>query len=144
MKINSYIKQTAVFIVSIIIYNGAYSQKIDSVQFSAIEKKEFLSKSRVQKAIGWTMLSTGLPVVITFGYFVIAFTDYEWDESWGRTVFIGSVAYTLASIPLIKAGKQNKKRALSINLIENKIIIPEQNAMSYKMQPAISLKIPLN
>ena len=105
---------------------------------------QLLSKSRWQKAIGWTILGTGLPVTVISGVLISNLTEDDWNESAGRVFFVGSLVYTLTSIPLLIAGRRNKKRALSVSLIQNKTPVAVVNAISFKMQAGFSLKLSIN
>lgn len=127
----------------IIVSSLAHGQKIDSDTVPLINKNHFLSKGKVQKAIGWTIFGTGVPVVLFTGYFLVNFNKSEIDKPLLTTVFIASVAYTLVSIPLIKAGSRNKRKALTITLTKNKILIPQVCKAGFKNQPAISLTLNL-
>ena len=121
--------------------NGQHS---DTTKPLTIEKNQLLSKGKWQKAVGWTMLGTGVPVALTSSILIAILPKDVWEEATGVKVLVISTVYSLAGLLILKAGIRNKKRALSLNLIENKIPVARFNRMSYKMQPGISLKVALN
>ena len=137
------VKQIIFVLISLIVCNGVHSQKLDSTKLS-VEQKQLLSKSRGQKTAGLIILGTGLPVALVTGFLIASTSEEDWEESTGTAVFVGSLAYTLVSIPLLSAGRRNKQKALSISMSKNRIMLPGVNTMSFRMQPAISLNIPFN
>ena len=137
-------KLVIAFLVFIIVCNIGHSQTIDSVEPLTTDDNQLLSKSRWQKAIGWTILGTGLPVAVISGVLISNLTEDDWNESAGRVFFVGSLVYTLTSIPLLIAGRRNKKRALSVSFIQNKTPVAVVNAISFKMQAVFSLKLSIN
>lgn len=137
-------KRLIILLLVVIIQFTIQAQKIDSVKVPSIERSQLLSKSKIQKAVGWVILGTGLPVVLITGYFLTAFDQSDIDETIVKKVFIASTVYTLVSIPLIRAGRLNKKRALAISLNNNEIALPHNTSIVVNMQPAISFQIPLN
>jgi hypothetical protein len=120
------------------------AQVNDTLPVVTIDKQHLLAKSKLQKTIGWTIVGTGAPVALVTGVLLVSFGKDVWDEGLATVVFVGSTAYTIAGISLIKAGSRNKQRALSLALIQNNIMVPAINGVSYKPQPAISINIPLN
>ena len=104
---------------------------------------QLLSKARLQKTIGWTIFGTGVPVVLVTGYLLTSINKNDIDKPLLTTVFVAGVAYTLVSIPLIKAGNRNKRKAVAIGLTKHTILMPALYAVAYKNQPAISLRISL-
>ena len=137
-------KLVIAFLVFIIVCNIGHSQTIDCVEPLTTDDNQLLSKSRWQKAIGWTILGTGLPVAVISGVLISNLTEDDWNESAGRVFFVGSLVYTLTSIPLLIAGRRNKKRALSVSFIQNKTPVAVVNAISFKMQAGFSLKLSIN
>ena len=137
-------KLVIAFLVFIIVCNIGHSQTIVSVEPLTTDDNQLLSKSRWQKAIGWTILGTGLPVAVISGVLISKLTEDDWNESAGRVFFVGSLVYTLTSIPLLIAGRRNKKRALSVSFIQNKTPVAVVNAINFKMQVGFSLKLSIN
>lgn len=132
-----------ILLAFIVACNLAYAQKPDTTAIFSIEKTNLLSKSKLQKTTGWIIFGTGTPAVAVTGYLLIAFNKNDIDKPLVTKIFIASVAYTLVSVPLIIAGNRNKRKALSISFIENKIALPQLSSTSFTNQPAVSLTIHL-
>ncbi len=135
-------KKVFLVLTCILIYNCILSQTRDSAVNFEIQKR-LLTKSKWQKAAGWTILSTGAAVALFTGYFLIkSASDPDLiDRPIFTTVFAGSIAYTLISIPLLHAGAKNKKRAAEIGVGNSKRFMPQLNSFTLKSQSVISLKV---
>ena len=137
-------KLMTLLVAFILLFVEGDGQQTDSTKFITIEKDQLISKSRWQKALGWTMLGTGVPVVLGSSILIATLTENDWEEATGVKVLVVSTVYSLAGLLILKAGIRNKKRALSLSFIDNKISLPRFNGMSFKMQPGISLKVALH
>lgn len=133
-------KKVFLILTCILTYNCVLSQTRDSAVNYEIQKRQLFTKSKWQKAAGWTILSTGAAVTLFTGYFLIkSASDAELiDRPIFTTVFAGSIAYTLISIPLLHAGAKNKKRAAEISVGNSKIVMPQPSSFIMKSQPVIS------
>ena len=116
---------------------------------NATSKEYYLKKSKTQKTIAWVMAGAGAALITTG---LIIGTNYAEsnnplnaiDKSAGPVILIvtGS-ASALGSIPLFISSAKNKKRAASVSLLNQHILMPQQNSIAFNMQPALSLKISL-
>ena len=136
-------KKLIVFVACLFVFATAFSQQTDSAALTTFQKDQLLRKSRTQKTIGWFIVGTGAPVALFTGYTLLAWSADDYDKETAALVFVGSGLYTLIGTQLIRAGNYNKKRALSVSLINNHVMMPCLAKMNFQMQPAISLRIPL-
>ncbi|CAN5184361.1 hypothetical protein BH11BAC5_BH11BAC5_42110 [soil metagenome] len=137
-------KSTFILLLGISISTTMQAQNQDSIKIASVNNVQLLSKSKIQKTVGWTIFGTGIPVVLFTGYFLATSNKNDIDKSTLTTVFIAGTLYTLISIPLIRAGRLNKKRALSVSIIDNKVATPYFYSFVVKSQPSISVHIPFN
>ena len=106
-------------------------------------KEDYLKKSKNQKTAAWVLLGGGLGMAI--GGFVINLNG-DWvgpNQNKGSWLIYTGGAATLASIPLFISAKKNKKRAASVTINNQHILLPQKSSLCLRMQPAISLKMNL-
>ena len=107
------------------------------------EKEAYLQKSKEQRNTGWTFLAIGTTMA-TVGAIGLGSGDF-WSSdtgSYGFLFFMG-LGVDLASIPFFISAGHNARKAASISINNQKILIPQQNTISAKYQPALTLKINL-
>jgi hypothetical protein len=112
---------------------------------TALSKDEYLKKSKNQKKIAWILLGAG--TVMAVGGYIVG-SEYLFTES---TTTVDIAAFTmltgilsdLVSIGFFVSASNNKQRAARLAISNQKISIPHQYTVSFKMQPALTLKIPL-
>lgn len=107
------------------------------------EKEAYLQKSKEQRNTGWTFLAIGTTMA-TVGAIGLGSGDF-WSsdsDSYGF-LFLMGLGVDLASIPFFISAGYNARKAASISINNQKILIPQQNTISAKYQPALTLKINL-
>lgn len=65
------------------------------------------------------------------------------DKTGPAILIVSGSAVTLGSIPLFISSAKNKKRAAAISFNNEPVLVPRQNIVMIKLQPALSLKISL-
>lgn len=126
---------------STVITAPALGQKTDTTQLIRSDREPLLSKSKTQKTIGWIILGTGIPVVLSTTYLLVAIDESDIEKGTVRLAFAGSLVYSFVGYRLVKAGKRNKEKALSFGFNPQRIPRPELYCVKYKVQPAIILHI---
>jgi hypothetical protein len=117
-----------------------YSQPTDTLPSPTFSKEELIRKSKTKKVIGWMMVATGAPVGIACMYF-LTFPDDVIEKEKVVLALVGSAVYTLIGVNLIKSGNRDKNRALSLGFCEQKAPLPSFTRMTYRIQPAVSLRL---
>ena len=110
------------------------------------EKEAYLQKSKEQRNTGWVFLAIGTTMAtvgaIGFGQGDLLSSSSNNMDSYGFLMVLG-VVVDLASIPFFISAGYNARKAASISINNQKILIPQQNTISAKYQPALTLKINL-
>ena len=135
-----------IFVFQLFVFLSANSQQTDSTQVPQLTKEQLLRRSKTQKIIGWAIVGTGALVAAFTGFFLLRYGSSYKDEYERGTfglVFAGSALYTFIGTRLIHAGNQNKQKALSLSFINNKVQVPSLTKLSYRLQPAVSLRLSL-
>jgi hypothetical protein len=124
---------------------SAFSQETHN---SLLTKEDYLKKSNSQNKAGWVLLGTGIGCIVGFA------NTFELNLNLGEsasqndntlsTLFgVGGLASITGSIiSFVSAGK-NKRKAVSITLINEKLLLPMQEASTMKTQPAINVRLKL-
>lgn len=118
------------------------AQQTDTANIKTIQSEKLLAKSRTQRAIGWFMVGTGVPVVLSTIYFLTFPDDALSEKGTVAVVLLASTVYTMKGISLINRGRENKRQAVTLSLIRQTISSPF-TSNGYQIQPAIRLQIPL-
>jgi hypothetical protein len=134
-------KKTFIFPVLLLFTVNAFSQAIPSNEFS---KEYYLQKSKSQKSTGWILLGGGAALAI-IGLIGFSSTFDIWDsssesDSYGYLMLGGSVI-SLASIPMFISSGKNNRKAATISLNNQSILVPKQGSLVQNSQPSLSLKI---
>lgn len=115
-------------------YNFVFSQ--------AKTKEYFLERSKKQKTTAWILLTTGSAAIIT-GLIIDSNVDPEVQSFTGGFIEVGGIICTLTSIPFFISSSKNKKRATTLTINNQRIILPLNNLFVVKRQASVSLNIPL-
>lgn len=110
----------------------------------------YLAKSKSQKTMGWIMLAGGTGLVIAG----IAVGDSDTnndpnelgfgpDFEVGLWLLGGGLIVGAGSIPFFISSANNARKAATISIINQKILIPRDNRLLSRTQPAISIRIDL-
>jgi hypothetical protein len=107
----------------------------------------FLQKSKNQKTAAWILLGSGTALSIV-GIVGLASNTVEmlYESTPADTYAFLTVAgagIALGSIPLFIASGRNYHKAATISFKGQRLYIPQQNNVSFRSQPSVSLAIPL-
>ena len=107
-------------------------------------KYSYLKKSKTQKTIGWILLAAGAGIA-AYGLITINnYTDNQWGFNiTGALIAIAGGVIAASSIPFFISSARNKRKATTLSFSTKKNLFLQQHAFTYKMQPAIALKIAL-
>lgn len=108
----------------------------------AFTKEDYLKKYRSQKVAAWVSLGAGVGMVLV-GFGTNAGGWGQDNKNKGLWLSYVGGAVTLVSIPLFISAHKNKKRAASVTINNQHVLLPQQNIFCLKMQPAVTLKINL-
>jgi len=111
-----------------------------------LSKGDYLLKSKSQKTTGWILLGGGTAIAIA-GTISMSNQDF-WssdnsDYDTAGFMMLGGLAVGLASIPFFISSAKNANKAATISFNYQKAYFPKHDIFVVKMQPAITLKIPL-
>jgi len=139
-------KKFSLFFISLLFLINSFSQ-------TQTNSKEYYElKSKHQKTTAWIMLGGGAGLFIAggvvgaHGFFDLFSGDFnKANNNVGAAATLGIVgtASMLGSIPFFISSGKNARKAASISFIDERILLPQQNTIAFKMQPTISLKISL-
>jgi len=104
----------------------------------------YLQKSKNQETAAWVMFGSGMALTVG-GILGAAANALNTDNS-GTTygvVALAGLGLTLGSIPLFVSSGHNARKAATLSLERQRVLVPLQNGMVFKAQPAISLRMPL-
>lgn len=121
----------------------ANAQPVGTTNRKTILSEKLMAKSRTQRAIGWFMAGTGIPIALSTIYFLTFPDDALSEKGKVAVVLLASSVYTIKGINLIKRGRENKRQAVLLTLIRQPITTPFASR-GYQWQSAISLQIPLH
>lgn len=112
------------------------------VQNPSLSKDDYLQKSKSQKKTGWILLGGGTAIAVV-GAIIFDESD-DWSSvDTGGFMMLGGAAAGLASIPFFISSAKNANKAATISFNYQKTYFPKHDIFVAKMQPAITLKIPL-
>jgi hypothetical protein len=135
-------KKTFIFLILLLFMIKGFSQTIPSTEFS---KEDYLQKSKRQKTTGWIFLSAGV-VITTVG--IIGF-DNTYNDDWygnsssdtyGYLVLAGPLI-SLGSIPFFISSGSNARKAATLSIRNQPILIPNQGSLAKSSQPSLSVTI---
>jgi hypothetical protein len=109
-------------------------------------KDYYLQKSKNQKTAAWVMLGGGVACsivgIIGFSANYNLFEDNSATDTYGIVTLVG-IGFALGSIPFFVSSSHNAKKAAMLSFKNQHILFPQQNSFVFKVQPTISLAIPL-
>jgi hypothetical protein len=135
-------KKNLIFLILLLFMANGFSQTVPITEFS---KEDYLQKSKRQKTTGWIFLSVGV-VISTVG--IIGF-DNTYDDSWygssssdtyGYLVLAGPLI-SLGSIPFFISSGSSARKAATLSISNQPILIPNQGSLVQSSQPSLSITI---
>lgn len=124
-----------VFLLSVV---TSFSQTQTASQHS---KQYYLQKSKNQRIIAWILLGAGTTSMVVGLIEGSNAPDNLDNITTGVAPTLIGLAVDLASIPFFISASKNKKIASFVTINNNKILLPQQGSLCFKIQPAIALKI---
>lgn len=128
-------KNIALLISGLLVFNFVFSQQK--------AKEYFLERSKKQKSTAWILLGTGTAAIIT-GAIIDNTQKREGQSFTGGFIEVGGIICTLTSIPFFISSSKNKKRATTLTINNQRILLPQNNSFVLRDQPSLSLLIPFN
>ena len=142
-------KKIIICCLMLIIANATFSQQTKSSM--PLTKQDYLQKSKNQKKTACILLGGGGALMIT-GIIIpkgdITHIDPAGGKSYKndgiKSVFTQTGALAmLGSIPFFIASGKNKRRAISVSLMNEPVLQPIKNGFVYHPLPSLDLKISL-
>jgi hypothetical protein len=133
-------KKTIIFLILLLFIVKGFSQTTPSTPFS---KEDYLQKSKTQKTTGWVFLSAGIAITAVG---VIGFNNTydDWNDNstdtYGALVLTGPLI-ALGSIPFFISSGSSARKAATLSLNYQPILIPNQDSLAQSSQPALSVTI---
>jgi hypothetical protein len=133
-------KKTIIFLILLLFIVKGFSQTTPSTPFS---KEDYLQKSKTQKTTGWVFLSAGIAITAVG---VIGFNNTydDWNDNstdtYGALVLTGPLI-ALGSIPFFISSGSSARKAATLSLNYQPILIPNQGSLAQSSQPALSVTI---
>lgn len=134
-------KSISIFLVILFVALQSFGQ----TQNPSLSKDHYLQKSKNQKTTGWVLLAGGTTMAVV-GLIIMGnydLLDSSSDFDTGGFLMLGGLATDLASIPFFISSAKNARKAASISVNYQKVNFPHHNGFAAKVQPAITLRIPL-
>jgi len=133
-------KKTFIFLILLLFMAKGFSQTTPSTPFS---KEDYLQKSKKQKTAGWIFLAGGTALTVV-GVIGFSSTYDDWDDNstdaYGY-LMLGGPLIALGSIPFFISSGSNARKAATLSLNYQPILVPNQGSLVQNSQPSLSLKI---
>jgi hypothetical protein len=133
-------KKTFIFLILLLFIAKGFSQTTPNTPFT---KEDYLQKSKNQKTTGWVFLSAGIAItavgVIGFNNTYDDWSDNSTD-TYGALILSGPLI-ALGSIPFFISSGSNARKAATLSLNYQPILIPNQGSLAQSSQPALSVTI---
>jgi len=101
-----------------------------------------MQKSKNQQTAAWIMLGGGLTMAV-IGMVGVNETLFDDAANTYGAVWLTGVGLALGSIPVFIASSHNARKAATLSLKNQRVLVPQQNSFVFKAQPAVTLSIPL-
>jgi hypothetical protein len=134
-------KKIILFAMLLIMSASSFGQQTNS--HPALNKQDYLQKSKNQKTIAWVMLGGGAALIL-LGDLIGNSNESSFNDAGTGVVIAGVGALSmLGSIPLFIASGKNKRKAMSMSFKNE--MIPQLHNSSFvnRSLPSLSLKISL-
>ena len=127
-------RNIVLLISGLLVFNFVFSQQKS--------KEYFLERSKKQKRTAWILLGSGTAAIIT-GAIIDNSHKSEGQSFTGGFIEVGGIICTLTSIPFFVSSSKNKKKATTLTINNQRILLPQNNSFVLRDQPSLSLLIPL-
>jgi hypothetical protein len=133
-------KTISIFLVILFVALQSFGQN------PSLSKEDYLQKSKNQKKTGWILLGGGTAIAVA-GTISMSNQDFWSSDNSGYDtagyLMLGGLAVGLASIPFFISSAKNANKAATISFNYQKTYFSKHDIFVAKMQPAITIKIPL-
>ena len=131
------------FILLLTLSTAVFSQQINPAP--TLTKQDYLAKSKKQKTTAWLLLGGGT-VMGFVGLTQLNFAgsdDGEVNNTPGTILFFTGLTSVATSIPFFSASKRNKRKAMNLSFMKQRIPSLQKNSFVYQQIPSLKLKIDL-
>lgn len=117
------------------------------------QQDSLLLKSKKQKTAGWIVMGTGIGLTVAgvivntkeaFGTLDGFSGEANYESATGKILLITGIAVIGTGTYLLITAHKTKKRAMSLSLNTDAVLLPAAGGWGYQFQPCIKLTIPLN
>ncbi|MDO9594178.1 MAG: hypothetical protein Q7J19_04205 [Lutibacter sp.] len=129
-------KTISIFLVILFVVLQSFGQN------PSFSKEDYLQKSKSQKKTGWILLGGGTAIAVVGAILFDESDDWSSADT-GGFIMLGGAAAGLASIPFFISSAKNANKAATISFNYQKTYFSKHDIFVAKMQPAITIKIPL-
>lgn len=133
----SIMKKNIIALLMLLFFAESFCQTPVGPTFS---KDYFLQRSKNQNTAAWILLCTGTTAVIT-GVIIDNSNKGNVQSYTGGYIEIGGIVCTLISIPYFFSAAHNRRKAVSLTLINDQILMPQKHAIALISMPSVSLRI---
>lgn len=130
-----------IFLVLLLLFTlKTLSQTVQNAEFT---KEYYLQKSKSQKTGAWVLLSAGAAITVV-GVVGFSSTFDDWSDNSTDTygyLMIAGPLIGLGSIPLFISSGNNARKAATLSLNYQSILVPYQGSLVQNAQPTLSIKI---
>jgi uncharacterized membrane protein len=133
-------KKILTLVILLLFMVKGFGQTTPSTPFS---KEDYLQKSKTQQTTGWIFLSVGITMTAVG---VIGFNNTydDWNDNstdaYGALILTGPLI-ALGSIPFFVSSGSNARKAATLSLNYQPILIPNQGSLVQSSQPSLSVTI---
>jgi hypothetical protein len=116
------------------------SQTVQNAEFT---KEYYLQKSKSQKTAAWILVGAGTALTVV-GAIGFNSTYDDWSDNSTNTygyLMLAGPLIGLGSIPLFITSGHNARKAATLSLNYQPVLVPDQGALVQNAQPSLSLKI---
>ncbi len=108
-------------------------------------KDYLLQKSRNQKTAFFVIAGTGTAAAITGLIYATGHNDpnkFKYSYT-GGFIALGGLTLVAASIPFLVSSNKNRRRAMSLSVKNDPLLLLQKNSFVYQAVPSLSLKLRL-
>jgi hypothetical protein len=131
-----------IFLIMILLLTvKSLSQTVQNPEFT---KEYYLQKSKSQKTAAWVLLGVGTAITVV-GVAGFASTYDDWNDNSTETygyLMIAGPLIGLGSIPLFITSGSNARKAATLSVNYQPVLLPNQGSLVQSLQPSLSITIP--
>jgi hypothetical protein len=131
-----------ILVTLIVIVIKSFSQTPESLKISS---EDYLQKSKNQKTTAFILLGSGAVIAAAGGFIQLNHENNhsnDWDFDFtGAYIAIAGCVVVLSSIPFFIISSNNAKKAMTLALSGQQMLIQQRGNLVHTCLPAVSLKI---